>query len=1275
VVWLKRVGWGVAALLLAWGLAWLAVPALLKWQGQQRLGEMLGRPVTIERVGFAPWTLELTVENLAIGQPGQPVPTDPLLAFSRLRVDAALSSLFRRAPVIEALELDGLALRLARTGPGRYDIDDLIERFRPVPDEPAGEPQRFALYNLQLRGASVHFDDRPVERVHRIEAVQLSLPFLSNLPAQVEVKVEPRLAFRVGNTAFDTGALAIPFAATRSAEITLRMGALDLAPYLAYQPEALPLRLREGELATDIRLKFALPDSGEPTLALQGGLQARRIRLADAADQPMLGWEQLALELKDVQPLARRAALGSVQIDGLHLHLRRGADGVIDWTRLGTGPAPAPPAKPPARAASPSTATKPASRAASAAAAPGKPPAAWQFALDRLELNQGTVFWRDDAVRPAAALQLDISSFHADAVAWPATAPVALRLAGSVRRTPAEGQAVGEVLGTLGAEGRAGPTRADITLALSKFSLGALAPYLAEVLTPRLEGELSAEGRIDWTPAAAAGGTATLQLRLAQARLDQLRLLAAGTAPGARGAPLASLRQLALDGLLIDLPARNVSLERVSLQQPSMQLARTADGRWNVQDWLAAAASPGPATPGAAADKSDTAPWRIGLKALTVQGGLFSLSDARPATAPGAEPVQLQLALPRLGLQDLAWPAERRTPPMGLQLSARVGAAPSADDRSPATGTLDWQGQVGLSPLLARGKLKAERLPVHSFGPYFADHLPLALVRAEAGFDGELAVQLADAGLSVTSRGDVLLGDVQVHARQVSGQPGDELLNWQRLALQGLQFDQAPGTKPRLVVRESTLSDFFSRLVITEDGRFNLQDVAAAPADPPAAAPGAASGASAAAPAAQAAAAPTGLPIELQLGPTRLVNGRIDFTDRFIRPNYSADLTALNGRLGSFRSDSPELAELELRGRAAGTALLDISGRLNPTAQPLALDIRARATDLELAPLSPYAGKYAGYAIERGKLSMDLAYKIEPDGKLDAKNQVVLNQLTFGDKIESPQATKLPVLLAVALLKDRNGVIDINLPVSGSINDPQFSVGGLILRVIVNLLTKALTAPFALLAGGGSDDLSLVEFQPGTALPSASSAAVLDKVAKALTERPALKMTVTGAADPVGEAEAYRREAFEARLQAERRRERVRAGQVATVAAAPASAPASGPVAAASDPPPPLTPADRERLLRLVYRQTTLPNKPKNLIGLTKDIPPAEMEALLKATIEPSPEALRELALQRGLAVRDALMQRGLPAERLFLAAPKLRAGNEAEAGWTPRVQLSLSTN
>jgi outer membrane protein OmpA-like peptidoglycan-associated protein len=262
------------------------------------------------------------------------------------------------------------------------------------------------------------------------------------------------------------------------------------------------------------------------------------------------------------------------------------------------------------------------------------------------------------------------------------------------------------------------------------------------------------------------------------------------------------------------------------------------------------------------------------------------------------------------------------------------------------------------------------------------------------------------------------------------------------------------------------------------------------------------------------------------------------------------------------------------------------------------------------------------------------------------------------------------VLLAVALLKDRNGVIDVNLPISGSLNDPQFSVGGIIVKVIFNLIAKALTSPFSLLAGGGSDDLSQVEFLPGTATVSPGSGATIDKVAKALTDRPALKMTVTGASDPASEREAYQQALIDARLVAEQRREALRSGAAPAAAASAASDAASTPAAV------PALPADeRSRLLKEVYKQTDIPNKPRNVLGFQKDIPPAEMEALLKTRLVVTEEAMRELALQRGIAVRDALIAKGLPSERLFLAAPKLRVSGEEDAKWTPRVQLSLSTN
>lgn len=1235
--WPRRGAIALAVLLALWALPWLAVPPLLKSQAQSRLSALLGRSVSIGAVDFRPWSLELTVSDLAIGP--APGATQPLLKLARAYVDGDAGSLWRRAPVIAALELDGLDLRLARTSPGHYDIDDLLARFAPDPAAPPAkpaEPPRFALYNLQLRDATLSFDDRPIDRVHKLESLQLALPFLSNLPAHLEVTAQPRLAFRLDGAAFDSGAQATPFAARRKGELKLAFADLDLAAYAGYLPASLPLRLRKGALSADLALRFELPEGAEPSVVLSGSTGLKNFALADAAGAPLLGWQQLQIGLRDVQPMARRAALGTLKLESAQLHVARGADGRLNLQALAGAPAPVPAAS--------------AAASAPPAAAAG---AAWQASLDQLEIDDAQLIWNDAGTRPAAALQIDALKVRAKQWSWPMAAPAPLA-ASATLRSQAPGAAPA---GQFRIDGTFSDREASGTLELGELALAELAPYVAQALLPRLEGRVALKGRFDWRSDAAAP---RLVLGIDNASVDALRLVS-GSGRAARDE--LAFKQLSLADASVDLVARQLDLGRMKLLQPTAAVQRDREARWNLASLTppAPATAAAPQTPAAAA----SAPaWRVKLKDLQLDGGRVQFSDDFAAGRAAETPLRVDASALRLHVQDAAWPGGRGTPPARVQFGARVAGVAAPGQPAPAAGSIEWNGRAAPEPLAAGGKLRIERFPVHLFEPYFGDALRLSLLRAEAGWQGDFNAQAAPAGWTVSANGDARLSDVRVHTRAAPGaDSSDELLSWQAFTLAGVRFAMAPATVPQLEIREAALNDFFARLVVTEQGRLNLSSVAAADAaaSAPAAAARAASAVVAAASAGSAASAPAAstLPIALSVGGVKLANGRVDFSDRFVRPNYSANLTELSGQLGAFRSGTREMATIELRGRAAGTALLDIRGAVNPTADPLALDIQAKATDLELAPLSPYAGKYAGYAIERGKLSMEVAYKIAPDGKLEARNQVILNQLTFGDKVDSPDATKLPVLLAVALLRDRNGVIDINLPISGSINDPQFSVFGIVLKVIGNLLVKALTAPFSLLAGGGSEDLSLVEFRPGTAQVTEGGRSALDKVAKALADRESLKMTVTGAADPVSEREEFQRAALEARLLAERRRELLRGGTPAAEADALNS----------------LEPEVRSRVLKEVYRATDLKTKPRNALGFAREIPGPEMEALLKAHTVVTTDAMRELALQRGLAVRDALLAKGLPGERLFLAAPKLRASGEEDAAWTPRVQLSLGTN
>jgi uncharacterized protein involved in outer membrane biogenesis len=364
VIWLKRLAWGVGAVLLLWVIAWLALPALIKWQLPLRAGEALGRAVTIGEVSFKPWSLDLRVSDIVVAGPAPA--SEPLLRVKGVHVDVSAASLFKRAPVVEALEIDAPQLRVARTADGHYDIDDLIARFTPKPDAaPAGEPARFALYNLQVRDAQLRFDDRPVGRVHQVAALQLALPFLSNLPAEIEVTVEPRVAFTLNGTPFDSGAQAKPFAQTKAGALKLTMADLDLAPYLGYLPASLPVRVIRGSASADLSVQFAVPPSGAPSVALKGTLGAKALALNDAAGAPLLELQRVQLALRDVQPLARQLAFDTLRLDGLQLHAARDAAGQINLLRLAAAPADA---KPVAAAAASAASAPSAARSATAVA-------------------------------------------------------------------------------------------------------------------------------------------------------------------------------------------------------------------------------------------------------------------------------------------------------------------------------------------------------------------------------------------------------------------------------------------------------------------------------------------------------------------------------------------------------------------------------------------------------------------------------------------------------------------------------------------------------------------------------------------------------------------------------------------------------------------------------------------------------------------------------------------------------------------------------------------
>ena len=1260
--WVRRGVVAVLALLALWIVAWLAVPPIAKSQLQKIASDKLGRQVTVGKIDFKPWTLELALHDLRIATADG---SRPQVAIKRIYADAELQSLVRLAPVIDAVTIDSPAILLTHLADGKYDIDDILARLAAAPpSDPNAEPARFAIYNISIKNGAVDFDDQTVKRKHELRDFALDVPFLSNLASKRDINTEPKLAFALNGSKFDSAALTTPFAKSRKTDAHVQFKGLDLAPYLGYMPGGLPAKLQAGSLDADLKIDFE--QAATAGLRITGTVEAHGAKLVDARGRDLLAFESLKLALADVRPLESVFRLSEVALANPQLAVARDAQGRLNL--LATDPATG-------------AAEKVAPPAAAASAPNGKPPEKpkLRVQVDKIALSGGRIGWRDETVQPAAVLEASALGLDLTGVTWPMEKPA--EFSGST--------AIGGA--SLKFQGSATDKKADVQTEVAALPLSLAAPYLAHSLEPTLDGKLSGQIDIAWNQP-------DLRFKARRLAADGLALTQAKTA-------LASVGRFELVDAEVDMTKHTLDIASFTATNPKVNIERDSEKRWMFERWLKApaagngaaaqakVAAPKPAGtgPAAAPPGANTRPWALTIGTLAVKDGTLTYADKA-----GTAPVAVEITALNVEAKKVAPDTATVSP---LQVSGRIGS------RRSEPGRFEYKGNVVLKPLAAEGRLDVSSFPAHAFKAYYGDALNVDIRRAFASYRGTVRYASAPAGMTLKLAGDTAVDDFRANSISLTQSPGfdrntNQLLSWKTLSLRGLQVSLAPNAAPAVDVRETTLTDFFARVIVDPTGRLNLLNLtkkgeaeanAAAAASTEAKtkrslggtntttrAPAARSGGApvsaesmvggsaepappAPAPVAAAQAdADTGPKPVINFGPMSLVNGRIDFTDLFVKPNYSADLSALTGKLSSFSSNPPKgesgrpaMADLELRGKAQQTAALEITGKLNPLVKPIELDITAKMRDLDLAPLSPYSVRYAGHGIERGKMSMDVNYKVAPDGQLTATNKLVLNQLQFGEEVQGAP-NSLPVRLAVALLADRNGVIDVDLPLSGSLNDPQFSIGPLIFKAVINLIAKAATAPFNLLTGGlggGSSESSTITFDAGSSVLGAGAKESLDKVVKALTDRPALQMTVVGTASLERERDAYQRQRLRQLAQAEKRRVAVRGGQPGTDV-------------------PPVTDAEYPELLTAVYKRADVA-KPRNMVGLAKDLPVSEMENLLLASIPVDEESIRQLAVERGAVVRDYLLAQKLPSERLFLGAVKTTASG---TDWKPGAELKLAT-
>jgi len=1373
----RKIGLSILGVVALFGLAgFIGVPLLLRHIATGQLATALHRPVSVGKIRFNPYRLKLDLDQLHIGEPDSP---HPFVDIGHLHVKVSWTSLFRLAPVVHEVTIERPAIRVVRIAEQRFNFSDLISSEAPAEKPsppPSGKPFRFAVSNIQIHDGDLRFDDKVLAEQHAIEHFRLDVPFIANLPADVDVFVQPLLQMVVDGSRLRLTGKAKPFAAPPESVLDLNLHRLDLSRYIGYAAATMPVKLPQGRLSCALQVHFVAAPA-QPLIRIGGAVALEDIDLRDGSNSPLLALKHAVTTLTNVEPLSNIVHLGRIRIDGLTAQAVLNPDGSTNFTPLAASGAASHGAKPQAPAlnaqgAAPSPIAQSSATPTLAAHATTSPLAVAQNApapaahvtISPRPVTQGTtspipiaqstatptpathattapMSITQSAPPPAAQsittvpptaqsapedVALDSFELVDSAIKFTdnsAGTPAVLLINGvhvglKSLRTTGQSAAPFDVEATLGGGGsiavkgalELAKSQVTTDVSLDKIDLPALQTFAQPFLAANVAGgKLSLQAKVRTNFAA---GGLNVHAEPASVSLDNLDLRASAANEG----PI-QWNRLSASIAQVDLATRQATVKEVRADGMHLFVRRAHDGQLNLASLVHTSTPPpsqgsttsikeAPASSrnhtdasGRRASRERTASQtrRANAKSRAVANATLSSAPKQeaaantPAASASAQPWKYRIA--SVAVENTQLQVEDDTQARAVNLAL----APlnlhlkdvSSDLGKPITleldGTLNHKGTFKIAgtatpaPLKANVRVVTKRLDLAMMDPYVTSQLNATITNAALSMNAALDVASIRNNLRVNYRGDATLGGVQMLDKLTN----DRFMRWSALSVRRINADIGSGP-PKVHIGEVALDNFYARVILNSGGRLNLSDITASPqaaptsltrpesaalpaqvpptppAPPPDQAPpsteptaGGTSSQEATAPSSPATTTAKPIEADIELGQITLAGGHVNYSDNFIKPNYSANLTDITGKVGAFGTHSTSPAEVLLQGQVNGSSPIDINGSVNPLAPMAFVDLKAKANGVELTGLTAYSTKYTGYPIVKGTLSVDVHYLLNHQN-LTAENHIFIDQLTFGDKVQSPNAINLPIRLAVALLKNSRGQIDLRVPVSGSLSDPHFSIGSVVLHAFGNLIVKAATSPFSVIAsafgGGGNVDLSYVEFAPGLATLTPDSQNRLAIVAKALQDRTGLRLNISGRVDPAFDREGLR-EAMVAR--------QIRAQKIKDVGDKEESADS---IAVAPD--------EYDKYLKRAYKAADFP-KPRDLIGLDKSLPPDEMKKLMLTNTQVGDKDLEQLANARANAVRQ-WMSKKIDSSRLFVVAPKLDAKGINDKGKTTRVDLSL---
>lgn len=1091
--WKKFLLWAAILYVVYVVVGFLVLPPIIKSQLLRLLPDATHRQATVRHVRLNPFTLSFQLEGLSLTETNG----DVFASLEELYVNFQASSLFRWAWTFDELRLRRPYGHLVLQENGRFNFENLI----PEPEEAeveeteaesAGRIPALRVRHFHIQEAALDLDDHTRRLPLHVELTPINIAF-TNLTTRADQDTPYRIV--VSSDTFR--------------QITWQ-GTLQVAPFefhgrFVFEDGRLGrttpivrdyarLEVADGRLDAQLEFHLAAGAHGLSAIVTNSMVQVSGLKIRELnTDEFVSTLDLLRVSHIEMSLLDRSVHVGSIQMEGMSKVVRLEEDGSLNFNSVLELPEPAP----------------------ASTNAPAPDAESWTISLDEFALDKSVVSFTDLSRG---------EPFHSS------LGPIQFRLTDFSTRSGHDAQyefsvvtESGESVSGAGTVSAVPAVRSRGRIRVVDLSIPKYEPYYAPFLRGQIvDGRVGVDSDYELTLADGAPSVTTTNagVTIANLKVDT-------TDPNES---VLALDSLVVAGTRFNLKEQAVVVGSIRSSGGHLEVRQNEDGTINLLSLL-------PETPveseDAAADREVRAengadpplglppavPWEVAVEEIDFQNWSVAVEDRKPA-----QPARIELDQLRFNFQDIT-----------LRTNAPIAVAFGARDEE--GGTVAVEGTVELFPPRADLTVEVKDLGLPAIQPYLEEHARLTLAQGRLQTRGRMRFETSRAesnGPMLAFSGDVAVTDFVTKDQS----QGHELVQWQALKLNGIDFTARPN---KLSLEEIRIEGFQASAIVAPDGQINLVSVL-----PP--------GNGTNAPAAPAENLPPPADTQepepepsvtdlfpVEVGALVLDQASFKFVDQSISPAFTFVVEEMGGSVRGLATRADAVAAVDLTGRVSEGAPFVVRGNMQPLAGALNLDLTVTFTNTDLTAFTPYMEKYAGHPMNKGTLNMALKYDIQ-DNQLSAENRFQVAQLTLGPRNDSADATDLPVKLAVALLKDRRGNIEVDVPLSGSLDDPQFDVVPVVTKTIIGLIAKAATSPFSLLSaalGGGTDgeELSFVSFEPARAEIKQDQADKLDKLIGALYERPALNLEIAGQVDPVQDKTALAQSKLAEHVEAFRRLE------------------------------------------------------------------------------------------------------------------------------------------